>query len=312
MKKFLRRALALSLLALSVPAYALAAKIDGMYAHEGSAQFSYATLQLKTLHTAGREPIVFAQIKGAVGSESSQPKDFLFSTSLYEDNEKSGIYYASIPDLGSVTLKLTSDPQKANLAVTGSLPAFCNANYDFAHVDLDFSKEAVIKLLEDAPPMLTSLKGDYQWNVQDKDSNWLLEAKVGEQKISSFDVSKDLKSILRTDTEEPIAVYTSEPSDVANSESDNKVEPSAQAFSPDATEGYLKDFLSTKSPYGDMLKDGCELRKLDFDSGAALWQVYYALGQEKPSDGFVIYEKFAVAEDKKIFRLTREGYKQIN
>jgi len=304
MKNTLKRALALSLLALAIPAYALAG-VQGSYNREDNAQVSYAILQLKSLQTAGREPIVYGEIKGAIGTENSTPMRYTYYAPFYQDNEKPNKYYAIISGVGQMVLTLSPDQQNANLQVDGDIPKYFAANYKYSMNDIEFCEGAAVDLIQNAPSVLTSLKGEYELDVKDEGQFYVIKATNGNRKIAIFDVTKNFNSVNRTDIDPNVPVYT--PDD------NNGPGPVADAtFGPEDCQAYLMDFLRSNTIYNTLLNEGCELRQTDFDSGATLWQNYFVLGKQKPGDGFVVYEKFSVGEDKAIFRLTNDGYKKVN
>lgn len=303
MKKTLKRALALSLLTIAIPAYALAG-VQGSYSREGSAQTSYAKMQLKSLQTAGREPIVYVQITGAIGSEDSTPRQYSYYTACYQDNEKPDKYHGSIFGVGEMLLTLSPDQNNAHLQVTGDIPSYFSANYEYNMKDVEFEEFAAVDLIQNAPAVITSLRGEYEIDVEDKDEAYLIKATKNNVRIAVFDVAKNFNYIKRTDVDPDFSVYTPD---------DNDPAPITNvSFMPKDCEAYLMDFLRLDTMYSNLFNEGYELRQTDFDSSAGLWQNYFVLGKEKPIDGFVIYEKFSVGEDKAIHRLTDEGYKKIN
>ncbi|MDO4178541.1 MAG: hypothetical protein Q4D21_05045 [Phascolarctobacterium sp.] len=304
MKKTLTKGLLLSLLALAIPTYALAG-VQGTYNRDGSAQMSYARLQIKSLRTAGREPMVFGQLTGAIGSESSTPISYSYYTSFYQDNEKPDKYYGIIPDVGEMILTLSSDQQTANIKVSGKIPQYFAANYKYSFKEVEFSEFAAVELLKNAPSMLTGLKDDYVIDVQDNDTFWSIKTTVNGHKNSWFDVAKDFTTVNRTDVDPNVPVYT--PDDSNGPEASE-----ATNFGPNDCEHFLKEFLLSKVEFARMLNEGCKLRQIDFDSSGTIWQMYFVIGKEKPGDGFVIYENFSVGEDKEIHRLINDSYVKVN
>lgn len=209
MKKYMKRGLILSLLALAIPAYALAG-VQGSYFRENNAETSYAILQLKSLSTSGREPIVYGEIKGAIGSGNSVSMSYSFYTPFYQDNEKEGVYHGIIHEVGEIVLKVSPDKQNVRIEVKGDIPKHFAANYKYGMKDVEFSDSAAVDLIQNAPSAVTGLKGEYEIDVEDAGEFWIIKATNGNRNIARFSVDKSFSIIDRTDIEPNVPVYTPE------------------------------------------------------------------------------------------------------